>query len=266
MALVTSQQLSQYYNSYMDIDVTFTKQVSRVTGMLSNQTFLRFLGDQLPCIIYSCSMKGAKVITSVGQDLFQRIREANNLVLLRFCFKDSDKQDPISFFVASRVAGFNPYSAEQKDLNFVTMTFTQRPSDDLIGILGLLLEANINSKKRKEERIEINPETMRKLGLPSKDALVYIDKEPRKCLLRDLSFSGAKVLMTGVAAPDTEVKLVIPTDVGRPADEIIGKVVRYDEFPDKPGIGAVGIQFDEQQVSMEYKVRLNEYLTTLRKP
>ncbi|MDP7611428.1 MAG: hypothetical protein QGH62_03180 [Nitrospinaceae bacterium] len=70
MALVTSQQLALYYSNYMNIDVTFNKQVARAIGLVTDKMFLRLLGYQLPCIVYSSSMVGAKVIANINQDLF----------------------------------------------------------------------------------------------------------------------------------------------------------------------------------------------------
>ncbi len=268
MALVTSQQLSRYYELYMNIDVTFNKQVTRAIGLQTKQTFIRFLGYQLPCVIYSSSMAGAKVLANITKDLFQRIRKANNLVSLRFCFQGTEKSDPLSFFVAARIMGFSPYSRDKPDLNFIILKYTQRPSDDLIAILGQLLEANINSKKRKEERIDINPQSIRKMNLSSREAILLVDETPRKGILRDLSFSGAKVIVSGSSQDlmNKPIRLKIAFDDGKETHTLSGKIVRFDEIQDQTEIGVAGIRFDENEVPMEYKMRLNEYLVTLRKP
>ena len=55
-------------------------------------------------------------------------------------------------------------------MQFVSLEFTQRPPDDLIQILGSLLEANSNAQRRKDERIVITPESMKKLGLDSRES------------------------------------------------------------------------------------------------
>lgn len=268
MALITSQQLSNYYNTYLNIDVTFTKDVIRVIQLRHDQTFLRAIGYQWPCIIYSSSMAGAKVIANVGSDLKLKIQEANNLVSLRFCFNQPEKVDPLAFFVSGRATDFTTYSDSHPDLNFITLNYTQRPSDDLIAVLGTLLEANINAKHRKEERIDINPETIRKLGLASKNGTLFVDEVPRKCIVRDLSFSGALVLVTGVAKflLDREIKLKLDIADNEQTIILSGKIVRFDEYPDRRGIGSVGLLFHENGVSMEYKLLLNDYLTTARKP
>ena len=267
MALITSQQLANYYELYTNIEVTFTKEVIKVTGLRSKQTSLRCIGYQWPCIVYSSSMAGAKVLASINSDLNQKLREANNLVSLRYSFNHPDNPDPITFFVSAKATGFNPYNDEHPELNFVTLKYTQRPSDDLISVLGALLDANVNAKRRKEERIDITAESVRKLGLKSKEGLLYIDEVPRKCILKDLSFSGAQVMMTGVAKflLNKNAVLHLDLDDGKSSLSVPSKVVRFDNLPDQKGIGTVGLHFNENDISIEYKMRLNEYLSSSRK-
>ena len=78
--------------------------------------------------------------------------------------------EPITFFVTCQPTGFTHYTVQGPDVQFVTLEFTQRPPDDLIQILGILLEANCNAQQRKDERIILTPETMKKLGLESREA------------------------------------------------------------------------------------------------
>ena len=268
MSLITAQQLTNYYNQFAEIDVTFTKEVLTVIHLRSRDIFIRALGFQWPCIIYSSSMSGAKILANVDNDLTEKVREANNLASLRFSFDQPDKKTPATFFISAKAVGFSTYSDERPELNFITLKYTQRPSDDLIAALGTLLEANINAKRRKEERIEINPETLRKLGLASKNAILYIADVPRNCIVRDLSFTGASILITGVAKflVDKEAKLHLKFEDNQSQFSLIGKIVRFDGVPDRKGIGSVALQFHENEISMDYKLRLNDYLSTVRKP
>ena len=268
MALITAQQLTNYYNQFAEIDVTFTREVVKVVRLRSKEIFIRALGLHWPCIIYSSSMVGAKIIANVETDFSQKVTEANDLVSLRFSFDQVDKKDPLTFFVSAKVVAYSTYSDDHPELNFVTLKYTQRPSDDLIAIFGTLLEANINAKRRKEERIEINPETVRKLGLLSKNALLMIDDAPKKCIIRDLSFSGALIIIIGAAASMTakHVKLKLEVADNRQTIVIPGRILRFEEIPERKGIGSVAIQFNDGEVPMEFKLRLNEYISTIRKP
>lgn len=260
---MTSQQINRFYDQYKDIDVTFNKDVIRATGLVAKHIFLKFLGTQIPCIIFSSSLSGAKIIANITQDTFERLRKANNLVSLRFSFQESDKNDPLAFFVASRITGFNPYNKERPSLNFVNLEFTQRPPDDLIATIGGLLEANMNSSKRKEERIQVDANSIRKLGLTSKAGQLIIGGIPRPCIIRDVSFSGAKVVVSGVAKflLGKDCQLHIETNEQR-AFNIPAQIVRNEPVEGRKDLTAIALNFREEQIPIEYKMLINEFLKT----
>lgn len=267
MSIITSQQIANYYTAYKATDVTFTKEVIDATALIPKQVFLRCLGHQWPCVIYSTSLSGAKVIVNIKSAVHSVIREANNLVSLRFCFGQPDKEDPMAFFVTTKVAGFTPYNESNPELNFLTLHFTQRPPDNLIEILGQLLDANANAAQRKEERIIITPETSRKIGLKQKEGMIFIDNVPRKCIIRDLSFSGAKVLLMGIAKFLVGKKTILRLEMEDP-DEIIeltGVGIRFDAVAGRKDIAALAIRYDEESLSMKYKIRINDYLKHVKK-
>ena len=180
MSIITSQQISNYYTNYSNLEITFTKEVIKTTQLVSKQIYLKCLGYQWPCIVYSSSMTGAKIIANVKSSIHEVVRKANSVVSLRFCFQKAEKGDPVSFFVSAKVVGYSPYNEANPDLNFISLSYTQRPADDLIETIGTLLEANVNSKKRKEERIILTTDAVRKLGMKAKEATVFVQGVPRK--------------------------------------------------------------------------------------
>lgn len=266
MALLTAQLVSRYYELYQSSEVTFTKEVIRSIGLVTKNIFLKYPGDQIPCVIFSSSMVGAKVVASVKNEFFAELRSANNVVSLHFGFTHPDKSAPLSFFVASRITGFAPYSGGSDGLNLVTLSFTQRPPDDLIGTLGQLIDANSNSKRRKEERISVNPDSIRKMGIASKDAQLFVEGVPRMCIVRELSFSGAKLIVTGIGKFLVGKKTVLHIElVDRNQDlELLGKIVRFDPVEGRRDIAALAVLFDEDSLPLDYKLRINDYLTTPR--
>lgn len=261
MPLLTSQQISEYYERYQDTEVTFTKEVIRATGLVPKMVYLKGLGYQWPCIIYSCSMNSAKVVANVTPTIYEQIREANNIVSLRFAFKEADEPEPVLFFVSAKVAGYNPYNKEKPNLNFISLDFTKRPPDDLIAVLGQLLDASSNSKKRQEERITLDVQTAQKLGLNSKGAQILIQGVPRNCIIRDLSFSGAKVILAGVAKflVGKEATLKIEKTNGG-IFSIEGKTLRHEPVEGRKDLAAIAMQFNEDSVPIEYKMIINDYL------
>jgi hypothetical protein len=265
MGVVTSQKIANYYDKYKVIDVTYTKEIIQVTGMVTQQVYLKCGGDFFPCVVYSSSFQGAKIVANVKNGLIEKLQQANNSVSLRLCFKSPETGTPVTFFVSTRSAGVAPYG-DSRDMALFTLQFTQRPPDDLIEIMGRLLEANINSARRREERIIISPEVIRKLKLLSKESAVFIEGVPRRCILRDLSFSGSKLIMMGVAKFLLEKHSALRVDFDDPRESFLikGKFIRSETVEGRKELVALAIVFDETAIPMGYKLRLNDFLGQVR--
>jgi hypothetical protein len=147
-----------------------------------------------------------------------------------------------------------------------TLQFTQRPPDDLIEIMGRLLDANVNSVKRRDERILLAPDAIRRMKLLAKQAAVFIQGVPRRCMPRDLSFSGSKLIMIGVAKFLMEKESVLRLDFEDPRESFLikGKFIRSEGVEGRKELVALAIQFDETQVPMGYKLRINDFLSQIR--
>jgi hypothetical protein len=170
------------------------------------------------------------------------------------------------FFITARVSDISPYM-DSTDLAVVTLTFTQRPPDDFIEIIGKLIEANTNAVRRREERIVITEDSKRRLGIMKEETIIQIQNVPRHCILRDLSFSGAKVVLMGLAmfVKDKDAVLRIDFEEPRETINIPGKVVATENIGGRKDLIAASIKFDETAVPMPYKMHINGYLTALRK-
>lgn len=62
MGIVTSQQLTRYYELYRDTEVIFSKEVIKTLHMDPRQVYVKCTDSQWPCIINSTSFLGAKII------------------------------------------------------------------------------------------------------------------------------------------------------------------------------------------------------------
>jgi hypothetical protein len=266
MSITTSQQIAKWYELYRTIDVTLTKEIIKATGFEPRHVYLKCVGEQWPCVIYSTSFAEAKVVASSKAALLEKIKQANNLLSLRFSFQTEEKGDPVSFFITGKATGFAPYTQEGGDLQFMTIEYTQRPPDDLIEILGKLLEANINSARRRDDRILLTPDSMRRIGLVSKNSVIFVQGVPRKCIIRDLSFYGAKIIIVGLARflVNKECLLRLELDDPRENIDIKGTIVRNEDVEGRKDLAAVALHFDEAAVPLAYKMHINEYLGQIR--
>jgi len=265
MGILTTQKVATYYERYKNIDVTFTKDMIQTTGLITEQVHLKCGSDFWPCVFFATSFQGSKVVANTKSGLMGKLQQANNLVSLRLCFKNPETENPLTFFVAGRVMGSVPYK-NSNEISMLTIQFTQRPPDDLIEVIGRVLDANVNSSKRKDERITITPETQRKIKLLAKETAAYVQGVPRRCILRDMSFSGAKVIMMGVAKFLVNKDTALRFDFDDPRETFLvkGRFIRSENVEGKKEMIALATEFDEAVVPMGYKIRINEYLNTTR--
>ena len=266
MSIATNQLINEYYNRYRENELVFTKDIMRILRIDPRQIYVKCSGAQWPCIINSTSFQQAKIIIGTSGGAFQQITKKDAPpVNLRYGFTELDGS-PLVFFVTCRVSDVTPYM-NSLDLAVVTLSFTQRPPDDLIYKLGTLLAADDNFTHRKEDRIVINEDSKRALGIDKKETIIYIQNIPRRCILWNLSFSGAKVVLMGVPK-FLENKDCITRFMFSEPNEIVdvkGSIVQSFPVEGRQDLAAVGIKFDENQVPLSYKIRINDYLSTTRK-
>jgi len=265
MGVLTSQKISTYYDRFKDIDVTFTKDMIIVTGLLTQQIHIKCGNDFWPCVVYTASFSGAKIVANVKTGLLGKLQSTNNFINLRFCFRPPGESNTVTFFIAARIMASTPYGNSQ-DVNMFTVQFSNRPPDDFIEIIGRVLDANVNSSKRKDERVPLTPDNLRKLNMISTESVVFIQQVPRRCILRDISFSGTKLIMMGVPKYliDREASVRLEYNDPRESYTIKGKIIRAEDVEGKKEMVALGLLFDEGAVPMGFKIRLNDMLTSAR--
>jgi len=262
MGVVTSQQIDDFYERYRGAEVAFTRQVMETTGLDPARTFLRLGGSQIPCVIYSSTMEGARVIVSLGPEARERLREAHRSATLRFCFQRPDEPKPVQFFVPTRITSLEPYKGTAGPSALLLLSYGNRPPADLIAVLGEVLEANTTAEKRRDERFVVTQESAPRLGLKDRWGDLLASGTERRGIVQDLSFGGALLVMH--AAPELAV--------GSPASlrlqfkglgrtvEIPATVARSEQVPHHAELAVVALKFDPEGVPLPYKVRLSQYL------
>jgi hypothetical protein len=255
--VITSQQLRRYYEDFGDQEVTFTREVGRILRLQPKQVFLKCQTDTLPCLIYASSMRGAKVVANLRPEAHRQLEESSGNLALRFCFA-REGGSSLAFSVASRIAALTAYNRNTPELYLLSLEYTNRPPDDLIEMLGGLLEAACNASRRAEERVEVGPATLKLLGLESREAPLFVDGVEGRCLLRDLSFGGAKVLVHGQAQAYLDKPVLLRLSFAEAGGEVTlaGRVLRWEGMANREDIGAVAIRF-EDSVPIQYKVAVN---------
>ncbi|MDR3303522.1 MAG: PilZ domain-containing protein [Treponema sp.] len=264
MNILTSQQIHNLYERFKTTDVTFSKGTIQVTGLVAKQIYLKCMGGFWPCVLYSSSFETAKIVANINTGLIEKLQDAKQSASIRFCFKP-DASDGQVFFVNVRSVGFAPY-AGSKQVAIFTFQYTQRPPDYLIEILGRYLDANENSTKRNSERIPITPDSMRKLSLEGRESVVLIDGTSRNCILCDISFFGAKIIVMGVTKylEAQEVQLQINFNIPQGNFTLKGHFVRSEQVEGRPDLLSLGLAFDLEDIPIGYKMHINDFISQIR--
>lgn len=266
MGIATSQQIQRYYDQYRDTEITFTKDIIRAMSLDPRQIYIKCNQGQWPCIINSTSFLYAKIIVGSKGGAYKALANKDTTgINLRFCFFEEENQ-LMSFFVAGSVTNIVPYM-NSSDLVVITLTFMQRPPDDLIEAVGRLLEANSNAIRRREERIVINDDSKRKLGLTKEEAIIVVQNVPRHCIVRDLSFSGAKIILLGLSQFLTNKPAQLRLEFDEPSELIAlnGVIVAAELIAGRKDIVVCSMSFSEKMVPLSYKLHVNNFLTAVRK-
>lgn len=266
MPLPSSQLITRYYDVYRDKEITFTKETLHYLRIDPRQIFIKCAGGQWPCIINSTSFQFVKIILGVGSGAISEIKKNPNMpVQVRYCFLQEDNT-PLSFFVTGRVSQITPYNGTN-ELVVLTVSFTQQPPDDLIMRMGQFIDTNENFLNRRDERIIISKDIIRRLNLEKEETIINISGVPRRCILRDISFGGCKIMCMGVPKflfnKDCELKLTFIEPLV--TFSIPGTIKNAEQLEGRKDIVIVSIAFTPDKVPMQYKVLINQFLTSNKK-
>ena len=266
MGIANSHQISRYYDFFRDKEIVFTKANVQILKMDPRQVYVKCAGGQWPCLINSSSLQSAKIIIGTNSGAFLAMQKDKNLAIsIRYCFLDANNA-PIHFFVNCTVGDINKYQ-NTEELAIVTLNFTQRPPDDLIFKIGEFLEASENFYQRKEDRIDINKNSIRKLGLEKEESIIFVENVPRRCILKDLSFSGAKVMLVGVPKFLVGKSIALKIDFIDTNESVLvpGIIPRAEILEGRKDITSAHIAFNVDNVPMVYKIHINSFIPTYQK-
>lgn len=266
MSITTSHQISRYYDYYRDKEIVFTKANLKSLRIDPRQIYIKCNGGQWPCIINSSSLQSAKVLIGTSSGIYAALVKNRNVpISIRYCFFDNNNE-PIHIFVNCNVLEIKAYQ-DSSELSMINLEFTSRPPDELVLRIGEFIEVNENFQNRKEERIALNENSLRQLGIPKEESYIFIAGVPRKCIMKDLSFGGARVMLVGIPK-FLEGKTIDLRLFFIDSDEKIslqGIVKSADFLPGRKDISIIHIEFIVDEIPMTYKFHINSYITSYQK-
>lgn len=251
--------INLFYEKYTDREILFNKNIQESIFLEPKKVFLKIGEDNWNCILYTCSMKNAKVIINLNKDLFEKLRKSHNNVIIKFSFNPPDEKKSVVFNVSAKVQSYKNYDQDDLNTYMVILSFIQKPSDFLIETLGQIIDQNEKIEKRKEIRIDLNEENLKKLGIKTNNITSVIDNIKRVSLLRNISASGAVILLSGIPKYLINKKIILMLKIKNAKFNLEGIINRFSKFIEKKALHEFGIQFEKEHIPLEFIKILNEY-------
>lgn len=267
MPNLSNQKILSYYENYNLKEIAFNKSIIKVTGLESDKIFLKIKGDSWPCILYSASMKQAKIIVNLDSLAIESIKKSNNFVNLRLSFSPKESKGPITFFVPSIVKGYNIFNLNSTTNPpfLLTLLYSHKPPDDLIEILGKIIETAENFEKRKSLRINLDGKIISDIGFATNKSYAIVENIKRSCIIKNISASGCLIILSCIPKFIMNKDIIVNIFLSERKEtlQLQGKIVRYEEVVNRRDIYGIGVEFYPDKIPYEYKILINNYLDKL---
>ena len=266
MSINTFYNISNYYDYYRDESVVFTNSNINALKLDPKKVVLKINRIICPCIINTTSMLQATVLVPSKSSILNIIKKNDNhLVNLKYSFLDSNDKD-VEFFVNCSLESIEEYE-HAPSFYKLSLTYTKRPSNELILRLGRFLEINKNYKAFNTDMIDITINALSILGIQKAESMVLIFGVPRKCIIKSLSFSSAIIVAVGVPKYLIDKTSDLTISFIDTFEELTVKgVVSHAEFIEgRKDICKIEIVFNKNTIPISYKAHLNTYFMNYKK-
>jgi len=254
MTLLGSSVLQNLYQEYLDTELTYSKEVSAGLGLLAAETTIKWQGELLPCVVHSCSFHMAKVLIRLNAAQWKALEFGPKMTTLTLTFLQPKTAKKELFQFNGTLQVLQQHGAHEGELSILMgVTFNHRPPEGFLQVQGSYLTLKKEANQRKEDRIPVTSDNRELLGLANLNTTVTVDHIERKCLLRELSYNGARVILTGVAPflVEKHFTLAVPFQERSPL-AIPGTIVRAEAIDGHRGLAVIALGYHPDQVPVDY--------------
>ncbi|HTH14028.1 MAG TPA: PilZ domain-containing protein [Spirochaetia bacterium] len=254
MTLLGTSVLQNLYQEYIDTELTYSKEVSQGLGMLPAESTVKWQGELFPCIVHTSSFRSAKILVRLTGAQWKPMELGSKIATLTMTFIQQRTGKKELFQFNGTLGVLQQHGAGEGELSILLgLTFSHRPPEGFLQAHGSYLNLKKEANQRREDRISLTNEARDLIGLASLNTTVTVDHIERKCLLRELSYNGARVILTGVAPflLDKPFSLTVPM-VGKAQLDIPGKIVRAEAVEGHRGLAVIALGYHPEKVPVEY--------------
>jgi hypothetical protein len=252
MALLGSSILQNLYQEYMDTELTYTKDVAAGLGLLPSESSFKWQGVLYPCVVHSGSFNSAKVLVKLSNAQWKAIEAGSKVTTLTMtlALSKTGRRELVAINGALQTLQHPGAGGEVSVL--MSITYSHRPPENFLQAQGAYLSLKKEANQRTEDRIPLSAENRTLVGLTNLNTVVTVDHIERKCLLRDLSYNGARAILTGVAPFLVDKPFTLQVPLGEGVVSVPGKIVRADPVEGHKGLAVIAMGYHPDLVPIDY--------------
>lgn len=254
MSLLGASVLQSLYQEYLETELTYTREVAAGVGVLPAESSLKWSGELYPCVVHSCSFRSAKVLVRLTADQSKAMEKGSKVTTLTLTFLQTKAGKKELFQFNGNLQVLQRHgSGEERVSVLIGVVFSHRPPEGFLQAHGSYLNLKKEANQRREDRIPLTPEARELLGLSSLNTTIAVEQIERKCLLREVSYNGARVILTGVAPFLLEKPFVLDVPLaGLQSLQIPGNILRAEAIEGHRGLAVIALGYHEELVPVDY--------------
>jgi hypothetical protein len=252
MALLGSAVIQSLYQEYQDIELAYTKDVAAGLGLLPGESSFKWQGTIYPCVVHSGSFNAAKVLVKLSGSQWRSIEAGSKLTTLTMTMLASKTGRRELIAINGTLETLQRPSSSSEMSVLMGITYSHRPPENFVSVQGSYLGLKKEANQRTEDRIALTPDNRELVGLANLNTVVTVDHIERKCLLRDLSYNGARAILTGVAPFLVDKPFTLQVPLADGPVHLPGKIVRADPVEGHKGLAVIAMGYHTDLVSIDY--------------
>lgn len=264
--MLSTHNANQLYEQYSGVNVLFTKETVRIMGIIPKNIVLKCGPYHFPAVIRSASMIHCSLVVQNSELFAKALQNQKGKASIRFATHTENSDEPQFFFISGSVRSFEPFPGNEA-FSQLEMDYASRAPEALIAMLGPIVEANSNIENRSEERIEINKANASRYNIDLQQCSVkFAGQTKRRCLIKDLSLSGASFIAINENLPLGEPIELAIIQLAPPGAIIMNGVVAGCQTLDQDrSLIAASIEFNKAAAPLDYKLLISAILAKQNK-
>lgn len=237
-------------------DILFTRGVLSYLNLSPKNIMLACGPYRFVSVLQVANFQHIQFVTPDSGLLQEALEKYDNIVSIRFVFANK-KQEPLS--VPGVFDKMVPYPPNKK-YKLVEVKLNTPLPEKYEQMISSILEVERRARERLEPRIRLTSNDTDYFGLNTSETLVSLNGSAQRCYLRDLSASGANIIILNHDLPslDEDVYLILHLNNQFYPVEMESRILRTNWYDESKQLVEIVLRFVPESVPVSYYTFLDK--------